>query len=244
MKVNRWKSLLPSTALGILITLAGCQLNARPQPNPAAKEDANRQVNTLTASSAAPAFPVPTTTTYGRRDNTPQLNTALLGKQMVGLVNAERRDPANRAETAGHERPLRWDPRLAQAAVAHSKIMASRHALSHYDPNGNSPVERIYKVGVQWTAMGENVAANITLAAAEAQMMNEPRFQANHRGNILSKKYNSIGIGIVRGADGRLYITQDFAEEPQAVQVSRKENSSQSDQATLADWREDPARGN
>ena len=42
--------------------------------------------------------------------------------------------------------------------------------------------------------------------------MNEPRFQQhNHRGNILSLEYTHVGIGIVKGPDGMLYITQEFA---------------------------------
>lgn len=42
--------------------------------------------------------------------------------------------------------------------------------------------------------------------------MNEPKFQHNHRGNILNPNYTHVGIGIVKAPDGYLYITQDFAE--------------------------------
>lgn len=212
MESNCWKTLPQGIAAALLILIAGYQLNAAPKPKPAAKEDVNKKAPVLTASSAVPQFPVPAIS--GCPDNASCSNAAVLEKQMVELVNADRLDPANQAETAGREMPLRWDSRLAQAARVHSEIMASRHALSHNDPNGDSPVERVYRAGVQWVAMGENIAANFTVAAAEAALMNEPRFQPNHRGNILSKKYNAMGIGIVHGADGRVYITQDFAEEP------------------------------
>jgi len=47
---------------------------------------------------------------------------------------------------------------------------------------------------------------------AESLFMNEPKFQHNHRGNILNPSYTHVGIGIVTGPDGSLYITQDFAE--------------------------------
>jgi hypothetical protein len=46
----------------------------------------------------------------------------------------------------------------------------------------------------------------------ERLFMSEPKFQQNHRGNILNTSYTHVGVGIARGPDGSLYITQDFAE--------------------------------
>jgi uncharacterized protein YkwD len=42
--------------------------------------------------------------------------------------------------------------------------------------------------------------------------MNEPRFQPNHRANILNPDYTHVGVGIAKGADGMFYITQEFAQ--------------------------------
>ncbi|MDE3178825.1 MAG: hypothetical protein KGM47_04115 [Acidobacteriota bacterium] len=136
-----------------------------------------------------------------------------LEKQMVELVDADRVNPANLAETKGKALPLKWDPRLAQAALAHSEDMMRRHYFSHYAPDGDSPIERVTKLGVQWRSIGENIAKNFNISRAEDAFMNEPRFEANHRGNILNPKFNSIGIGVVRGPDGMIYVTQDFAQE-------------------------------
>jgi uncharacterized protein YkwD len=44
--------------------------------------------------------------------------------------------------------------------------------------------------------------------------MNEPRFQHNHRANILNANYTDVGIGIIQGPNGSLYITQDFVGTP------------------------------
>ncbi|MGH9357146.1 MAG: CAP domain-containing protein [Terriglobia bacterium] len=137
-----------------------------------------------------------------------------LATQMLALVNADRLNPANDAETGGAEQPLKWDPRLAQAALVHSQEMALNHYFSHYGLNGKSPAERISKAGVRWRQMGENIARNYTVFSAEAAFMNEPRFQPNHRGNILNSKFNYVGMGIVRGPDGMVYATQEFAQEP------------------------------
>ena len=146
--------------------------------------------------------------------NTPLREIGSGEKQMLEMINAARSDPANSAETKGRACPLRWDPRLARAALAHSQEMAARHYFGHIDPGGDSPVERIYHAGVQWTALGENIGRGASALTEEANFMSEPPFQPNHRANILSAKFNCVGIGFARGADGLLYVTQDFAQEP------------------------------
>jgi uncharacterized protein YkwD len=47
---------------------------------------------------------------------------------------------------------------------------------------------------------------------AKAAFMHEPRFQDNHRANILNANYTDVEIGMVEGPNGDLYITQDFAQ--------------------------------
>ncbi|MGH9351542.1 MAG: CAP domain-containing protein [Terriglobia bacterium] len=136
-----------------------------------------------------------------------------LQRQLVEMVDADRLNPANAPETGSRAHPLKWDSRLAEAALKHSEDMAAHHYFSHVDPNGDSPVERVTRLGVQWRALGENIAKNFTVPAAEEAFMNEPRFENNHRGNILNPRYNYIGVGIVRGADGMVYVTQEFAQE-------------------------------
>ncbi|MGH9402083.1 MAG: CAP domain-containing protein, partial [Terriglobia bacterium] len=136
-----------------------------------------------------------------------------LQRQLVEMVDADRLNPANAPETRGKAHPLKWDSRLAEAALKHSEEMATRHYFSHVDPNGDTPVDRVTRLGVQWRAMGENIAKNFTVPAAEEAFMNEPRFENNHRGNILNPQYNYIGVGIVYGSDGMVYVTQEFAQE-------------------------------
>ena len=58
---------------------------------------------------------------------------------------------------------------------------------------------------------------------AQTAFMSEPRFQKNHRGNILNAMYTEVGIGIAQGPDGSLYITQDFVTIP-AARVSQARN--------------------
>jgi uncharacterized protein YkwD len=137
-----------------------------------------------------------------------------LERQMWALVNRERLDPATSAETGGRAQPLRWNEKLAAVARAHSRDMIEQRYFDHVDPEGGTLAVRINAAGIPWRAIGENIALNGTVPGAEAAFMNEPRFQHNHRGNILNAKYTDVGIGIVQGPNGSLYITQDFAVIP------------------------------
>jgi uncharacterized protein YkwD len=135
-----------------------------------------------------------------------------LAVQMWQMVNADRTSPGTLTETKGQALPLQWDPRLAAVALKHSEEMAETGEFSHRGTDGSLPMDRVSKAGIRWLATGENIAKADSVFQAEALFMNEPKFQPNHRGNILDSKYNSIGIGIARGSDGSLYITQEFAE--------------------------------
>lgn len=139
---------------------------------------------------------------------------------MWELINRDRGDPANAPETHGHALPLRWNDRLAAVARAHSADMLNQRYFAHVDPQGRSVAGRIEAAGMQWQAVGENIAIYTSVARAEAAFMNEPRFIKNHRANILSHDFTDVGIGIVTGPDGRLYITQDFYAAPPLLGAS------------------------
>jgi uncharacterized protein YkwD len=137
-----------------------------------------------------------------------------LALQMWQMVNQDRTSPATLDETKGHARPLQWDARLAAVARSHSEEMAATGTFSHRGADGSLPMNRVSKAGIHWLATGENIAKAGSTAQAEALFMNEPKFQPNHRGNILDPNYNRVGIGIARASDGSIYITQEFAEIP------------------------------
>jgi uncharacterized protein YkwD len=132
--------------------------------------------------------------------------------QMLHLLNNDRTAPSQAAETRGHARALLWDPQLAALARAHSQELAFGRPFSHMGANGSSPSDRLSKAGIQWVSMGENIAKEQNVMLAEAALMNEPKFQSNHRANILNPNFTIVGIGIVTGPDGALYITQEFVQ--------------------------------
>jgi uncharacterized protein YkwD len=144
----------------------------------------------------------------------PTADLEQIAMRMMLMVNDDRSSPAALAETKGKADRLRWDPRLAAVARSHSEEMASIGYFSHRGADGSLPMNRVSRAGIHWLATGENIAKAGSAAQAERLFMDEPKFQPNHRGNILDPHYNRVGIGIARSADGSLYITQEFAEIP------------------------------
>jgi uncharacterized protein YkwD len=131
---------------------------------------------------------------------------------MWQLINQDRTSTSCAEETKGRARPLQWDSRLAVVARTHSEEMAASGFFGHQGADGSMPDARISRVGIHWRASGENIAKYPDIAQAEAAFMNEPRFQPNHRANILNPDYTHVGVGIAKGADGMFYITQEFAQ--------------------------------
>jgi uncharacterized protein YkwD len=148
-------------------------------------------------------------------DPTPESGNAVreLGKseiQMWKLLNRDRSSPANVDETRGRANPLQWDEKLAEVAREHSEEMAAHGYFNHRGLDGSLPYMRVSRSGIGWLSTAENIAKFPDVTSAEAAFMNEPRFQANHRGNILKPEFTRVGIGIAQGSDGLLCITQEF----------------------------------
>jgi uncharacterized protein YkwD len=141
--------------------------------------------------------------------------TSDLEMQMWAQVNRDRSNPDYSTETkGGHAQPLRWNEKLAAVARAHSRDMIAQGFFDHVNPQGQTPAARINAAGIPWQALGENIAINGTVSGGQDAFMNEPRFQPNHRANILNTKYTDVGIGIVQARNGSYYITQDFVGTP------------------------------
>jgi uncharacterized protein YkwD len=145
-----------------------------------------------------------------------------LEKKMWALINQDRSNPVTSAETGGRARPLKWNESLAAVAREHSRNMLEQQFFAHVEPGGKTLAMRIDQAAIPWQTAGENIAIHQTIFGAEAAFMNEPRFQLNHRGNILNTGFTDVGIGIVQGPDGSLYITQDFVESPPDRDAARK----------------------
>jgi uncharacterized protein YkwD len=138
--------------------------------------------------------------------------TGQLELQMWELINRDRADQTYSSETRGRAPALQWDDRLAAVARMHSEEMAKNGYFSHEGADGSSPASRVSMAGIKWRSTGENIANCEGVSEAESLFMNEPKFQQNHRWNILNVNYTRVGVGVARGQDGSLYVTQEFAQ--------------------------------
>jgi uncharacterized protein YkwD len=121
---------------------------------------------------------------------------SMMENEVVDLANEER-------AKAGCQ-PLTKDPRLAQAAEAHSKDMAERDYLDHTTPEGLTFRDRIRNAGFTNPGVGENIARGPLNAA---QVMRSWMASPDHRVNILDCDFSVIGVGLDRNG---MYWAQDF----------------------------------
>jgi uncharacterized protein YkwD len=110
--------------------------------------------------------------------------------------------------------PLKFESRLATAALQHSQDMALQDYFNHTQPNGGTPWDRINATGYQFSDAAENLIAGLsTPEDAVTVWMNSPE----HRANILNPGLTEIGVGYYFLADdtGKVnyhhYWTQVFA---------------------------------
>lgn len=119
---------------------------------------------------------------------------------LAGLVNGAR-------SSAGLP-PLTLSGALSDVARSHSASMAASGTLSH---SGNTAAA-VGSVVSDWTSVGENVGVGGSVAEVHSALMGS----ATHRANILGD-FTVLGVGVVRGGDGRVWVTELFAKSATAV---------------------------
>ena len=92
---------------------------------------------------------------------------------------------------------------LESVARAQAARMAERGSIYH-NPNLESDADA---AGVDWTSIGENVGVGYDIEELHNGFMNSP----GHHENIVYPKYNALGVGVVKGDDGRMYVAQVYA---------------------------------
>ncbi|MET9367511.1 CAP domain-containing protein [Streptomyces griseoflavus] len=118
-------------------------------------------------------------------------------REVIGLTN--------RARARAGLPPLSGDPRLTEAAQAHSADMVARDFYSHTAPDGSGPLERATAAGSARRAVGENIACGQRSPAEVVEgWMNSP----GHRANILAAGFTHIGVGFAGGGRAGTYWTQ------------------------------------
>lgn len=109
------------------------------------------------------------------------------------LLNAERRQKGLRK--------LKLSSRLSKAARGHARDMARNNYFSHTSRNGASFLDRIKKTGYlrkarSWMA-GENLAWGSGRLSTPRSTVRAWMKSSGHRANILTGRFEHLGIGIV-----------------------------------------------
>lgn len=138
------------------------------------------------------------TTTGTTSSSTSSANVATAEKNAVELMNADRR--------ANGLSDLKVSSAVTAVARSHAQDMVNRKFFSHSNPDGKTPSDRLKAAGISYSAVGENIAENTSVQAAETSFMNS----SGHRANILNSNYTTVGIGVAYDSAGNVYVVQDF----------------------------------
>jgi uncharacterized protein YkwD len=114
--------------------------------------------------------------------------------QLLALVNQHRRAIGLPSLTV--------DSRLAAIARTHTERMAATGDLRHNDALFTPASHEA--LGMK--ALAENVGWNYSVPAQHTAFLKSP----GHRANIDGPHYRVAGFAVVRGADGRIWSTEDF----------------------------------
>jgi len=115
-------------------------------------------------------------------------------------------DKANADRARAGLPPLKMDAGLVRAARAHAAEMAAQKSISHQFSGEPSLINRIAAVSdLHLEQAGENVAVAANADDAHEALMASPP----HRDNLLSPKFNVVGIGVFRQGHV-IYVAQDF----------------------------------
>ncbi|HUR37062.1 MAG TPA: CAP domain-containing protein [Terriglobales bacterium] len=102
--------------------------------------------------------------------------------------------------------PLKLNTKLGESAAGHLGWMMSKRMLSHHFEGEQDLTTRVAATGLRFNSAAENVAFATDWEDIHSGLMRSP----GHRANILSPKYDEVGIAVALGQDG-YYAVQNFA---------------------------------
>ena len=118
----------------------------------------------------------------------------------TGICGERRFGPAPRLE---------WHEKLAAAALAHSRDMATHNYFSHYAKDGSTVGDRAARAGYTWSRIGENIATGQgSPEQVVAGWLNSP----HHCANIMEPDFRQMGAAYFVNpvSDTVIYWTQVF----------------------------------
>jgi uncharacterized protein YkwD len=119
-------------------------------------------------------------------------------------------DQTNEARKKEGLKPLVVNATLVELARKHSQAMAKLRKGEHVI-DGVGPDERFKKAGYKYATYGENLHWSKGLEAKAADLAMKDWLNSKvHRGNLLSKEFTEVGIGVATNDAGETYFAQDF----------------------------------
>jgi uncharacterized protein YkwD len=120
-------------------------------------------------------------------------------------------EAVNEVRGTHHLRAVEPRPELARVAEAHARDMLSRGYLSHVNPEGKNPLERVQEAGVAgFRLLAENIGATTVTPNPHVAVVRDWLASPRHRENLLHPAFNATGIGVAVG-DGQTIYVQLFA---------------------------------
>lgn len=139
-------------------------------------------------------------------DSTTGSGFAALEADLFAEVNAVR--------AQHHLIPLERSPALDQVARGHSNDMARRNYMSHENPEGSNPVDRIQRGIVSGFTLAAENLGKTNRSDPNTEIIRSWLASPEHRRNLLAPPFNTTGIGIARANDGSLLYTQLYVTYP------------------------------
>lgn len=113
---------------------------------------------------------------------------------------------ANQARAEAGVGPLRWDPALAAAALAHCRRMVMEGPIAHRYGGEADVSGRAAQAGAHFSLIEENVAIGPSPEGIHDEWMHSQ----GHRENLLNPEVDRVGIAII-AARGVLYAVADYS---------------------------------
>lgn len=114
---------------------------------------------------------------------------------LLDRVNEARSQPRQCGnENFDAAKPLSWNCKLEDAALAHSEDMVEQEYFSHTGPDGVQVGERVRSRSYSWSAVGENIArGQNSVDDVVDGWLSSP----GHCANIMSTKFTEMGAARV-----------------------------------------------
>ncbi len=144
----------------------------------------------------------------GRYSTNPAFENEVLNQSNLARAKGLRCGPLRRGGTPSS--PLKRNPKLDQAAMAHAVAMAANGFFAHTNPLDNSDVVlRMQAVDYTYSRVGENLAQNpqSPLEVVQGWLNSE-----GHCMNLLDPRFTEIGIAYVQDNQGMTQWVQVFGK--------------------------------